>query len=89
MQINVLASLFAYSWVTIAPGAGHRRNPPPHILGTLVRVHYPGLVQLPCHPAESPALRWEDYRLGPDADHGTKAEAVLKEFWVSFFHALN
>ncbi len=53
MQINVLASHFANRWLTIE-GAG--RNPA-HILGCLVRAHYPGLVQLPRRTAELPALR--------------------------------
>ena len=85
MQINVLASHFANRWLTIE-GAG--RNPA-HILGCLVRAHYPGLVQLPRRTEESPALRWEDYKLGENAYYGTKAEAVQKEFWVRFFHTLN
>lgn len=54
-----------------------------HVLGGLLKRHYPGLVRRPATEAEVPAMRWSDYKLKTDVTHGTKYDAVLHEFWVS------
>lgn len=54
-----------------------------HVLGSLLKRHYPGLVRRVGSVAETPATRWADYKLKEDTTHGTKYEAVLQEIWVS------
>lgn len=54
-----------------------------HVLGGLLKTHYPGMVSRGAGTPEVPAIRWEDYKLGEDTTHGTKYEDVLQDFWVS------
>lgn len=54
-----------------------------HVLGGLLKRHYPGLVRRAGTEADAPAMRWADYKLKSDVTHGTKYEAVLHDFWVS------
>ena len=54
-----------------------------HVLGSLLKSHYPGLVTRKEGTPPVPAMRWEDYKLCHDTTHGTKYGAVLHDFWVS------
>ena len=54
-----------------------------HVLGSLMKSHYPGLVTRREGTPPVPAMRWEDYKLRSDTTHGSKYEAVLHDFWVS------
>ena len=54
-----------------------------HVLGALLKRHYPGLVRRAPSEVEAPATRWADYKLKEDGTRRTKYEAVLQEFWVS------
>jgi hypothetical protein len=53
------------------------------VLGSLVRMHYPGEVTR-SDGTISPAICWDDYALAPDATYGTAKGAVWSDFWVSF-----
>ena len=54
-----------------------------HVLGGLLKLHYPGLVTRGPTEAGVPAVRWADYKLKSDVRHGNKYDAALHDFWVS------
>ena len=64
---------------------GIKRRSPNGIVGVLIKTYWPGLVKI--DDKEELALKWHHYEAKQDDDFGTKANAVLTRFWVSFFRS--
>jgi hypothetical protein len=55
------------------------------VLGSLVRLHHPGVVTLSGNGRLELATTWDHYQFASDGDYGTTQGVVAHDFWVSFF----
>lgn len=75
--------MFCRSWDdSTFDGTGHHRQVN-YTLGTLCRLHYPGMVNLPSGERIH-VTSWDQYRFHPDVDHQNAQGAVWADFWVSY-----
>jgi hypothetical protein len=65
------------NWVLVS-GKGRHPN---QTLGGLVRKHYPGMVLQAGR--RTPPYTWAHFYSAEDAQHGTVAQRIKAEFWVS------
>jgi hypothetical protein len=87
MMLTFLSLLFFSSWLdTNWDGRGHHRQVN-HILGNLIRLHYPGLVTK--GGRSEPTTTWRDYACAPDARYGNAQEVMRHTFWVSSYMFIN
>lgn len=59
------------------------------VLGSICRLHYPGMVTKPGGTGEIVATSWKHYKMKVDADCGDKQGRVWVEFWVCFLTFVN
>lgn len=62
---------------------GHGRMPN-HMLGSLLKKHFPGLVQLKSDKPAMAGFTWEHHKAAKDKRDVSKAEHVCREFWNHF-----
>lgn len=65
---------------------GKRRHTQVNLtLGTLLRLHYPGLVKVGEGPEEQEVLvsNWEEYKLKKEVEFGDRQGLVRRDFWVN------
>jgi hypothetical protein len=56
---------------------------PNSLVGSLIRMHWPGLYEPTPGGEKKLALRWEDYEVAKSASTSrTAADAVITTFWV-------
>jgi hypothetical protein len=60
-----------------------------HILGNLLRLHWPGLVTHPVSGEEVPCLNWDMFYYQFDSQFQYVQGVVWNAFWVSFSYCVN
>jgi len=63
-------------------GTGHRRTPS-GLLGNLIRVHNPGVVEK--NGETIPVTTWNHFALAPHVTYGSVQGLVRHKFWVKSF----